>query len=125
MSIAENRPRRRVHLAAHFPGVNNETVWSDPVRSGSNIAVESFVRMARDAEEGLMDFLFLAEGLRLREQGGQIHDLDVVGRPDTLTMLSAVLGATDHIGVAGTLTATAVTCLADGTSCSAASAFFL
>lgn len=106
MSTAENRPRRRVHLAAHFPGVNNETVWSDPVRSGSNIAVESFVRMARDAEEGLMDFLFLAEGLRLREQGGQIHDLDVVGRPDTLTMLSAVLGATDHIGVAGTLTAT-------------------
>lgn len=106
MSTAENRPRRRVHLAAHFPGVNNETVWSDPVRSGSNIAADSFIAMARDAEEGLMDFLFLAEGLRLREQGGQIHDLDVVGRPDTLTMLSAVLGATRHIGVAGTLTAT-------------------
>jgi hypothetical protein len=30
------RPRKRVHLAAHFPGVNNTTVWADP-RSGSQI----------------------------------------------------------------------------------------
>lgn len=96
---------RRVHLAAHFPGVNNTTIWSDP-RSESHIAVDSFIHMAQTAERGLMDFLFLAEGLRLREMNGKIYDLDVMGRPDTLTVLSAVAGATVRIGLAGTLTAT-------------------
>ena len=66
-------------LAAHFPGVNNTTVWSDP-RSGSHIEFSSFAHLARTAERAKMDFLFLAEGLRLREQGGLIHDLDVAGR---------------------------------------------
>ena len=43
---------------------------------------------------GKFDFFFLAEGLRLREHRGQIHDLDVVGRPDTLTVLSALAAVT-------------------------------
>ena len=71
-------PRKQVILAAHFPGVNNTTVWSDPRRS-SQIEFDSFVHLARTAERGKFDFFFLAEGLRLREQRGRIHDLDVVG----------------------------------------------
>ncbi len=85
-STGMTKPRKQVHLAAHFPGVNNTTVWSDP-RSGSHIEFASFVRFAQIAERAKFDFLFLAEGLRLREQGGQIYDLDVVGRPDTFTVL--------------------------------------
>ena len=77
---------KQVILAAHFPGVNNTTVWSDPA-SGSQIDFASFVHLARTAERGKFDFFFLAEGLRLREQRGRIHDLDVVGRPDALTVL--------------------------------------
>ena len=69
--------RKQIHLAAHFPGVNNTTVWSDP-RSGSHIDFASFAHLARTAERAKFDFLFLAEGLRLREQNGQIYDLDVV-----------------------------------------------
>ena len=61
--------KKQIHLAAHFPGVNNTTVWSDPA-SGSHIDFSSFEHFARSAERGLFDFLFLAEGLRLREQGG-------------------------------------------------------
>ena len=79
--------RKQIHLAAHFPGVNNTTVWSDP-DAGSHIEFDSFVRFAQIAERGKFDFLFLAEGLRLREQNGLIYDLDVVGRPDTFTVLS-------------------------------------
>ena len=90
-------PRKQVHLAAHFPGVNNTTVWSDP-RSGSHIEFDSFVRFAQIAERAKFDFLFLAEGLRLREQGGQIYDLDVVGRPDTFTVLAALAAVTDRLG---------------------------
>ena len=80
---------KQVHLAAHFPGVNNTTVWSDPA-AGSHIEFSSFTRFAQTAERGLFDFLFLAEGLRLREQNGKIYDLDVVGRPDTFTILAAL-----------------------------------
>ncbi len=97
--------RRQVHLAAHFPGVNNTTVWSDE-RAESQIAFSSFEHFARNAERGRFDFLFLAEGLRLREQKGRIHDLDVVGRPNTLAILAALAGVTEHIGLVGTLQTT-------------------
>jgi alkanesulfonate monooxygenase SsuD/methylene tetrahydromethanopterin reductase-like flavin-dependent oxidoreductase (luciferase family) len=96
---------KQVHLAAHFPGVNNTTVWSDPA-AGSHIEFSSFEHFARTAERAKFDFLFLAEGLRLREQGGQIYDLDVVGRPDTFTVLAALSAVTDRLGLAGTINST-------------------
>src|SRR6195952_409878 len=98
----DGRPPKQVHLAAHFPGVNNTTVWSDPT-SGSQIDFSSFVHLARAAERGKFDFFFLAEGLRLREHRGQIFDLDVVGRPDSLTVLSGLGAVTEKIGLAATL----------------------
>jgi FMN-dependent oxidoreductase (nitrilotriacetate monooxygenase family) len=97
--------RKQVHLAAHFPGVNNTTVWSHPT-SGSQIEFDSFVHLARTAERGKFDFFFLAEGLRLREHRGRIFDLDVVGRPDSLTVLAALAAVTDRIGLAATLNTT-------------------
>ncbi len=102
---AQGKPAKQIHLAAHFPGVNNTTVWSDP-RSGSQIEFESFARLARTAERAKFDFLFLAEGLRLREQNGLIYDLDVVGRPDTFTVLAALAAVTDRLGLAGTINST-------------------
>ncbi|MCX5225292.1 NtaA/DmoA family FMN-dependent monooxygenase [Streptomyces sp. NPDC006553] len=97
--------RKQVHLAAHFPGVNSTTVWADP-RSGSQIDFSSFEHLARTAERGLFDFFFLAEGLRLREHNGRIHDLDVVGRPESVTVLNALAAVTDRLGLAGTVNAT-------------------
>jgi FMN-dependent oxidoreductase (nitrilotriacetate monooxygenase family) len=99
------RPIKQIHLAAHFPGVNNTTVWSDP-RSGSHIDFGSFAHFAQTAERAKFDFLFLAEGLRLREQNGKIYDLDVVGRPDTFTVLAALAAVTDRLGLAGTINST-------------------
>ncbi|MGW1545919.1 NtaA/DmoA family FMN-dependent monooxygenase [Streptomyces sp. NPDC002346] len=97
--------QKQMHLAAHFPGVNNTTVWSDP-RSKSQIDFSSFEHLARTAERGRFDFFFLAEGLRLREHNGRIHDLDVVGRPESLTVLSALAAVTDRLGLAATVNAT-------------------
>jgi FMN-dependent oxidoreductase (nitrilotriacetate monooxygenase family) len=96
---------KQIHLAAHFPGVNNTTVWSDP-KSGSHIEFSSFEHLAKTAERAKFDFLFLAEGLRLREQNGKIYDLDVVGRPDTFTVLAALAAVTDRLGLAGTINST-------------------
>lgn len=100
-----SKPLKNIHLAAHFPGVNNTTVWSDPA-SGSHIDFQSFVHFARTAERGKLDFMFLAEGLRLREQNGLIYDLDVVGRPDTFTVLAALAAVTEHLGLTGTINST-------------------
>jgi FMN-dependent oxidoreductase (nitrilotriacetate monooxygenase family) len=100
-----SKPLKQIHLAAHFPGVNNTTVWSDP-EAGSHIEFESFRTLAQTAERGKFDFFFLAEGLRLREQAGQIYDLDVVGRPDTFTVLAALAAVTDRLGLAGTINTT-------------------
>ena len=99
------KPLKQIHLAAHFPGVNNTTVWSDP-ESGSQTDFASFVHLAQVAERGKFDFFFLAEGLRLREHRGEIFDLDVVGRPDSLTVLAALAAVTDRIGLAATLNTT-------------------
>ncbi|MGW1886357.1 NtaA/DmoA family FMN-dependent monooxygenase [Streptomyces sp. NPDC001970] len=98
-------PRKHLHLAAHFPGVNNTTVWADP-RSRSQIDFSSFEHLARTAERGLFDFFFLAEGLRLREHKGRLHDLDVVGRPESITVLNALAAVTDRLGLAATVNAT-------------------
>ncbi|AMM21394.1 F420-dependent methylene-tetrahydromethanopterin reductase [Frondihabitans sp. PAMC 28766] len=97
--------KRQVHLAAHIPGVNNTTIWSGP-DAGSQIDFESFEHFAANAEKGFFDYLLLAEGLRLREQKGLIHDLDVAGRPATLSILAAIAGVTEHIGLVGTLSST-------------------
>ncbi|MER5894138.1 NtaA/DmoA family FMN-dependent monooxygenase [Streptomyces sp. NPDC001876] len=96
---------KQMHLAAHFPGVNSTTVWADP-RSRSQIDFASFEHLARTAERGRFDFFFLAEGLRLREHNGRIHDLDVVGRPESLTVLNALAAVTDRLGLAATVNAT-------------------
>lgn len=104
-AVREGKERKLIHLGAHFPGVNNTTVWSDP-DSGSQIAFDSFVHLAQTAERGLFDFFFLAEGLRLREHRGRIHDLDVVGRPDTFTVLAALAAVTDYLGLTGTINTT-------------------
>ena len=104
MTISK-RTKKQIHLGAHFPGVNNTTVWTDPA-SKSQIEFDSFVHLAESAERGLFDFFFLAEGLRLREHRNKIHDLDVVGRPDTLTVLNALASVTTKLGLAGTINTT-------------------
>lgn len=96
---------RQMHLAAHFPGVNNTTVWSDP-RAGSHIEFDSFVHLAQTAERAKFDFFFLAEGLRMREHAGELQDLDVAGRPDNLVVLAALAAVTERIGLMPTITTT-------------------
>ncbi|MEU6477842.1 NtaA/DmoA family FMN-dependent monooxygenase [Streptomyces sp. NPDC047017] len=96
---------KQIHLAAQLPAIHNVTVWSDP-RSRSQIAFDSFAELARTAERGKFDFFFLAEGLRPREHKGHVYDLDIVGRPENLTVLSALAAVTTRLGLAATVNAT-------------------
>ncbi|MCB4920777.1 LLM class flavin-dependent oxidoreductase [Brucella intermedia] len=96
---------KQVILGAQFPGVNNFTLWSDPA-AGSQIEFSSFKHFAETVERGKFDFIFLAEGLRVREQKGKLHELDVAGRPNTLAILTALAAITENVGLIGTLTTT-------------------
>jgi alkanesulfonate monooxygenase SsuD/methylene tetrahydromethanopterin reductase-like flavin-dependent oxidoreductase (luciferase family) len=100
-----SRPTKQIHSAAGVPGVNNQTVWSDPA-AGSQIEFSTFRQVALTAERSKFGFFFLAEGLRLREQGGKIYALDVMGRPDTFTVLAALAAVTERIGLTGTINST-------------------
>jgi alkanesulfonate monooxygenase SsuD/methylene tetrahydromethanopterin reductase-like flavin-dependent oxidoreductase (luciferase family) len=95
------RPRARLHFGVFFQGVNHTTIWSSP-DSGSQISPLSYLQVAQTAERGLFDAFFLGEGLRLREVGGRIHDLDIAGRPDAITQLAALAAVTDRIGLVST-----------------------
>ncbi|WP_329112579.1 NtaA/DmoA family FMN-dependent monooxygenase [Streptomyces sp. NBC_01353] len=95
------RPDAQLHFGVFFQGVNHWTIWSDPA-SGSQIDPASFRRVAQTAERGLFDAFFLGDGLRLREVDGRIHELDVAGRPDSITQLSALAAVTDRIGLVST-----------------------
>ncbi|MQY23893.1 NtaA/DmoA family FMN-dependent monooxygenase [Nocardia macrotermitis] len=98
-------PRKQVILGAYLGGVNHHTAWWDP-RAGSQIDFSSFEHTARTAERGRFDFFFLAEGLILRERAGRIFDQDVIGRPDTFTVLASLAAVTEHLGLAGTINTT-------------------
>ena len=95
------RPRAQLHFGVFFQGVNHTTIWSSP-DSGSQISPLSFRQVAQTAERGLFDAFFLGEGLRLREVGGRIHDLDIAGRPDAITQLAALAAVTERIGLVST-----------------------
>ncbi|MFF2451191.1 NtaA/DmoA family FMN-dependent monooxygenase [Isoptericola sp. NPDC058082] len=105
MSIPENKPRKQIILGAYLGGVNHHTLWHLP-EAGSQIDFSSFEHTARTAERGRFDFFFLAEGLALRERDGEVFDQDVVGRPDTFTVLASLAAVTDHLGLAGTINST-------------------
>ena len=100
-----SQKRKQVILGAYLGGVNHHTAWWDP-QAGSQIEFDSFEHTARTAERGKFDFFFLAEGLALRERAGQIFDQDIIGRPDTFTVLASLAAVTEHLGLAGTINAT-------------------
>jgi FMN-dependent oxidoreductase (nitrilotriacetate monooxygenase family) len=98
-------PRAQVHLGVFYTGVGPQLIWSDPA-VGPHVAIETFTGVVQLLERGLFDAFFLGEGLRVRENRGQVYDLDVAGRPDAITQLAALAGATERIGLVATQNAT-------------------
>ncbi len=97
--------KKQVILGAYLGGVNHHTAWWHP-DAGSQIDFSTFEHTARTAERGRFDFFFLAEGLILRERAGRVFDQDIIGRPDTFTVLASLAAVTQHLGLAGTINAT-------------------
>ncbi|SER53283.1 NtaA/DmoA family FMN-dependent monooxygenase [Actinokineospora terrae] len=93
--------RPQLHLGVFYTGVGQQYVWSDPGNI-DHTTIDGTLEIARTLERGLFDAFFFGEGLRVRENRGRVLATDVAGRPDALTQLAALAGATTHIGLVAT-----------------------
>jgi FMN-dependent oxidoreductase (nitrilotriacetate monooxygenase family) len=96
--------RKQLHLNAFLmQNGHHEAAWrhpgTDPRRAGT---LQHYVDLARTAERGKLDSLFLADGVALQKNVRyNSHNLF-----EPLTLLSALAGATEHIGLIATASTT-------------------
>ncbi|MEU4830176.1 LLM class flavin-dependent oxidoreductase [Streptosporangium sp. NPDC023615] len=95
---------RRLHLNAFLMGVgHHEAAWRHPRTEPARLNdVRHYQRLARVAERGRLDSVFLADGLALH--GDVRHN--ALGGLEPLTLLSALAAVTDHIGLIATVSTT-------------------
>ncbi|GIH96065.1 LLM class flavin-dependent oxidoreductase [Planobispora siamensis] len=95
---------RTLHLNAFLMGVgHHEAAWRHPRTEPARLTdVRHYQQLARIAERGRLDSLFLADGLAL--QGDVRHN--ALGGLEPLTLLSALATVTDHIGLIATVSTT-------------------
>jgi FMN-dependent oxidoreductase (nitrilotriacetate monooxygenase family) len=87
-----------IYLAGH-----HEAAWRHPVSAAERIYdVSYYQEIARTAEAATLDAVFFADEVAL--QGDVAHT--AVGRLEPLTLLSAIAGATEHIGLIATASTT-------------------
>ncbi len=84
--------------------------WRHPaVPAAAAMDIDFYVHLARRAEQGLFDLLFLADGVALRqrdEPAGSLSRSNQNVELEPLTMLSAVAMMTKHIGLIATASTT-------------------
>ncbi|MFI6499344.1 LLM class flavin-dependent oxidoreductase [Nonomuraea typhae] len=93
-----------MHLNAFLMGVgHHEAAWRHPLTDSGRITdIRHYEELARIAERGKLDSLFLADGLALR--GEVTHN--ALGALEPLTLLSALATVTEHIGLIATVSTT-------------------
>ncbi|WP_432923282.1 LLM class flavin-dependent oxidoreductase [Microbispora sp. CA-135349] len=95
---------RKLRLNAFLMGVgHHEAAWRHPRAEPAHLTdVRHYQRLARIAERGRLDSVFLADGLALR--GDVRHN--ALGGLEPLTLLSALAAVTDHVGLIATVSTT-------------------
>ncbi|SEU13255.1 LLM class flavin-dependent oxidoreductase [Nonomuraea wenchangensis] len=95
---------RKLHLNAFLMGVgHHEAAWRHPSTEPARLTdVRHYQELARIAERGTLDSVFLADGLAL--QGHVAHN--ALGGLEPLTLLSALAAVTDHVGLIATVSTT-------------------
>jgi N-acetyl-S-(2-succino)cysteine monooxygenase len=98
------RNPRRLHLNAflYAPG-HHEAAWRHPDSGGHRaVDVDYHIDLARTAERGLFDAVFLADSLAAHAR----PDAGVAAGLEPLTLLTALATATEHIGLIATASTT-------------------
>lgn len=95
---------RTLHLNAFLMGVgHHEAAWRHPLTSAPDaLTAAHYVRLGQIAERGLLDSVFFADGLAV---GPNVHrNTQAVFEP--ITLLTAIAGATNHVGLIATASTT-------------------
>jgi len=101
MAIERVATERQLRLGTILQGASgNMSAWRHPAAlADASINFEFVKETARKAEQGKLDFLFVADGLYINEKSIP-HFLN---RFEPLTVLSALASLTTHLGLVGTL----------------------
>lgn len=97
-------PPRQLHLNAFLMNAgHHDAAWRHPLTTPERVTDPAyFQQLARTAERGLLDSVFLADGLAL---WGNVR-YNALGGFEPLTLLSALATATEHIGLIATVSTT-------------------
>ncbi|UUZ85210.1 LLM class flavin-dependent oxidoreductase [Paenibacillus sp. P26] len=103
-----SRPYRQMRLGAFFmiPG-HHVAAWRYPDAAAEEImSLRFYKKLAQTAERGKFDMIFLADGYAVNERFPSAVQHAVHTRFEPFTLLSALAGATEHIGLAATVSTT-------------------
>ncbi|GAB2482912.1 LLM class flavin-dependent oxidoreductase [Streptosporangium sandarakinum] len=97
-------PTRTLHLNAFLMGVgHHEAAWRHPRTEPARLTdVRHYQQLARIAERGRLDSVFLADSLALQ---GDVR-YNALGGLEPLTLLAALAAVTDHVGLIATVSTT-------------------
>ena len=96
--------QRLLHLNANIiPSGRHDAAWRRPGEQTSVVDLEGFKTIARIAERGTLDALFLADHPALDEENAAIRPWQAL---DPTILLAALAEATDRIGLVGTASTT-------------------
>ncbi|WP_433501151.1 LLM class flavin-dependent oxidoreductase [Sphaerimonospora sp. CA-214678] len=95
---------RKLHLNTFLMGVgHHEAAWRHPLTEPSRLTdVRHYQELARIAERGRLDSVFLADGLALK---GEVRH-NALGGLEPLTLLAALAAVTERIGLIATVSTT-------------------
>lgn len=95
---------RKLHLNAFLMGVgHHEAAWRHPRTNPSRLSdIRHYQQLARTAERGRLDSVFLADGLAL---GDNVRH-NALGGLEPLTLLAALAAVTEHVGLIATVSTT-------------------
>ncbi|MFE7773406.1 LLM class flavin-dependent oxidoreductase [Streptomyces sp. NPDC057445] len=101
--MTSSRPRR-LHLNAFLMNAgHHDAAWRHPRTQPERITdLRYFQQLARTAERGRLDSVFLADGLAL---WGKVRH-NALGGFEPLTLLSALAAVTEHVGLIATVSTT-------------------
>lgn len=97
-----------MHLGAFLFNLGNHVAaWRHrAVDPGDLLRLGFYAGLARTAERGLFDFVFLSDGLGINDEHDAVLRHSVTVRPEPFTLLGALAATTERIGLAGTVSTT-------------------
>jgi FMN-dependent oxidoreductase (nitrilotriacetate monooxygenase family) len=100
--------RRQLHLGLFiYPGGHHIAGWRhNSVVPQDILGFEYYRRAAAAAERGKFDLFFVGDMLAAREKDGRVIAQGALNNIDSISITSALAGATEHLGLVATLSTT-------------------